>query len=656
MSVIRDCIGAIPGFIRYPELLQRPAFYSNRKQVRALLSSRQYPFDPVIHFSGGSAFSQWSIKVRHGAGIPLTRLLSPYIEVCFLLTFLLVPQIPAAQEHRPGVLSKRPSATSPTSGTAATLQSAIRAEHLDELRWPDFSQVRTQIGKFYGAGRYSLSWIQGSEVTPSARDLIEVLLESGTEGLIPEDYDAPLWSARLLQLESPHTREDEVRFDLALTVCAMRYISDLRIGRINPSRRQFSVDIDHKRLDLADYLSYILSPAANLKSELARIEPPFAGYQLMRRALLKYTMLANQQDTEQLPPPIGIVYRRGYYTHFGSLARRLRQLGDLPPGAVVPDNMLFYDGPLRQAVQRFQQRHGLTPTGDLTIDTIDRLNVPLRNRVEQIRLAMERYRWLAPDYKQPAVVINLPEFLLKAYDESGRNVLSIGVNVGDAYEFQTPLFENSIQYVVFRPYWYVTPRILRDEIVPEVAKDRGYIHDNKMEVITQDGRVITSGVIGDDILNQMRAGSLTVRQRPGPNNALGLVKFVFPNDHRVFLHDTPQGAEMFTSEERAGSHGCIHLEHPAEFAQWLLRRQPGWTMQRVQHAMKDGRDNVTVKLENRVTIGIAYETAIAYPNGDVHFYSDIYGHDASLEKALTAGYSSPRHRPDFSKLGSVGSL
>jgi murein L,D-transpeptidase YcbB/YkuD len=536
------------------------------------------------------------------------------------------------------------------------LQAAIKTEHLDELRWPDFSQDRPQLEKFYRAGRYSLAWVQGSELTPSARDLIEVLLESGTEGLIPEDYDAPLWSARVLHLEAAHTPEEEVRFDLALTVCAMRYISDLSIGRINPNRRQFGVDIDHKQLDLADYLSYIHSSTTNLKSELARIEPPFAGYQLMRRALLKYTMLAKQPDTEQLPPPVGIVYRGGYYTHFGSLAQRLRQLGDLPAGAIVPENMIFYDGPLRQAVQRFQQRHALTPTGDLTTDTIERLNVPLRNRVEQMRLAMERYRWLNPGYKQPAVVINLPEFALKAYDESGRNVLSIGVNVGDAYDFQTPVFENSIQYVVFRPYWYVTPRILRDEIIPEVAKDRGYIRDNKMEVITQDGRVITSGLITDDILNQMRAGSLTVRQRPGPNNAVGLVKFVFPNDHRVFLHDTPQGAEMFTSEERAGSHGCIHLEHPAELAQWLLRNQPGWTMQRIQHAMKDGRDNVTVKLTHPVTIGIAYETAIAYPNGDVHFYSDIYGHDAFLEKALAAGYSSPRQRQDFSKLGSIGSL
>jgi murein L,D-transpeptidase YcbB/YkuD len=317
--------------------------------------------------------------------------------------------------------------------------------------------------------------------------------------------------------------------------------------------------------------------------------------------------------------------------------------------------MLYYDGPLRQAVQRFQQRHGLLANGDLTTETINRLNVPLRTRVEQLRLALERYRWLPSEYKQPSVVVNLPEYRLKTYDESGRNVLSIGVNVGDAYEFQTPVFTNSIQYVVFRPYWYVTPRILRDEIIPAVVKDRGYIRDNQMEVITRDGAVVTSGVIGDDILNQLRAGTLTVRQRPGPNNALGLVKFVFPNDHNVFLHDTPEGGEMFASDDRAASHGCIHLEHPAKFAQWLLRNQPGWTMERIQHAMRQGGDNVVVKLTRPVTIGIAYETAIAFPNGDVHFYGDIYGHDALLEKALASGYSA-KQRPDFARLGSVGSL
>ena len=526
---------------------------------------------------------------------------------------------------------------------------------MGELRWPDFSRERPQVQKFYRARSYSLAWMQGSLPTQRARDLIETLLEADEEGLAPEDYDASLWPGRVLHMQGNHESAEEARFDLALTVCAMRYISDLRIGRVNRDARRFSLVMGRKRFDLADYLQHLQTEPVDVRLELANIEPPFPGYKATRHALVRYTELAKQPEIEPLPPPVGIVYRGGYYTHFSGLARRLRQLGDLPAGTPVSDKMLYYDGPLRQAVQRFQQRHGLLANGDLTTETINRLNVPLRTRVEQLRLALERYRWLPSEYKQPSVVVNLPEYRLKTYDESGRNVLSIGVNVGDAYEFQTPVFTNSIQYVVFRPYWYVTPRILRDEIVPAVVKDRGYIRDNQMEVITRDGAVVTSGVIGDDILNQLRAGTLTVRQRPGPNNALGLVKFVFPNDHNVFLHDTPEGGEMFASDDRAVSHGCIHLEHPAEFAQWLLRNQPGWTMQRIQHAMRQGRDNIVVKLTRPVTIGIAYETAIAFPNGDVHFYGDIYGHDALLEKALASGYSA-KQRPDFARLGSVGSL
>jgi murein L,D-transpeptidase YcbB/YkuD len=294
------------------------------------------------------------------------------------------------------------------------------------------------------------------------------------------------------------------------------------------------------------------------------------------------------------------------------------------------------------AVKRFQKRHGLTSNGYLTVDTVEQLNVPLRSRVEQLRLTLERYRWLRYSFTQPPVVVNLPEYRLRAFDRDGRVGLAMNVNVGDAYDFQTPVFESSIRYLVFRPYWNVPPRILRNEVIPDTAEDRSYIVDNDMEVTTLAGQVVASGPISDSVLQQLRAGKLTVRQKPGPENALGLVKIIFPNEHHVYLHHTPESVDMFSQEHRALSHGCIHLQEPAELAAWLLKDKPEWNLERVERAMHEGRNNFTVNLTKPVPILIVYGTAIVEENGEVHFYRDIYGHDAALEAALAKGYPYPK--------------
>ena len=412
-------------------------------------------------------------------------------------------------------------------------------------------------------------------------------------------------------------------------------------ARINPKRFKFGLDVEHKRLNLPNYIRQLQSSSTDPKEEIAKIEPPFERYKATRLALLKYTELAKQDDGEKLPPPIGAVRRGGYYNKMPALAKRLRQLGDMPQDATFPDDATVYDEPLVSAVKRFQQRHGLSGNGELDRDTVDELNVPLRARLEQLRLVLERYRWLRYTFMQPPVVVNLPEFHLRAFDQNNRVGLTMNVNVGDAYDFQTPVFENSIRYLVFRPYWNVPPRILRDEVIPAIEEDRDYVKDANMEVVTGEGKLVTSGRISDDILRQLRARKLTVRERPGPDNALGLLKIIFPNEHHVYMHDTPESRDMFATNERALSHGCIHLEHPAEMAQWLLRDRPGWTLERVEHAMQEGRDNNTVYLTKPVPILIVYGTAIVQDDGEVHFYRDVYGHDASLEAALAKGYPYP---------------
>lgn len=593
---------------------------------------------PCGHSDRDQALKEASVSDIRPALIKKYRL---KVDGCLVLLLSIVVSISAAgQAKRTSGAKPKEQTKTFTEEPAATLEAAVRSGNLPDLRWPNFPDYRLHVDNFYRASDYSFAWTENGQPTRFARQMIQLLSEADNEGLNAEDYDASRWPERVAKLEEPHSPQYEARFDLALTVCAMRYISDIRIGRINPKHFKFGFDVEHKKLDLPHYLRQLQS-SSDLKEEIAKIEPPFERYKATRQALLKYMELSKQDDVEKLPPPVGVVRAGGYYNNMPALAKRLRQLGDMPQDAVFPDDATVYAEPLLGAVRRFQHRHGLSGDGELDSDTVDELNVPLRARLEQLRLVLERYRWLRYSFTQPPVVVNLPAFRLRGFDQNNRIGLTMNVNVGDAYDFQTPVFENTIRYLVFRPYWNVPPRILREEIVPEIEEDRDFIKNMNMEVVTGDGKLVSSGRISDDVLRQLRAGKLTVRERPGPENALGLLKIIFPNEHHVYMHDTPESRDMFSTNQRALSHGCIHLEHPAEMAQWLLRDKPEWTLERVERAMHEGPDNHTVHLTQPVPILIVYATAIVEEDGEVHFYQDIYGHDASLEAALAKGYPYP---------------
>jgi murein L,D-transpeptidase YcbB/YkuD len=197
-----------------------------------------------------------------------------------------------------------------------------------------------------------------------------------------------------------------------------------------------------------------------------------------------------------------------------------------------------------------------------------------------------------------------------------------------------------MKYIVFRPYWNVPPSITRGEIVPAIIKNRNYIANKNFEVTDQAGKVITSGPISDEVLAQLKAGKLAVRQKPGSTNALGLVKFIFPNSNNVYMHDTPS-SQYFSPARRDFSHGCIRLQKPADLAAYLLRNQPPWTPEKVQAAMKSGPDNQQVNLTKPVPVLILYITAVVEEDGSVHFFDDIYGHDKSLEAVLAKGEPYP---------------
>jgi L,D-transpeptidase YcbB len=507
---------------------------------------------------------------------------------------------------------------------------------LTDLRWPDFSNYRLQLQEFYESVSYSPAWIRDGKAKLQALAIIEALQEADFEGLNAEDYDGSRWKERLIRTQRP---EDAARFDVALTVCVMRYISDRHIGRVNPRHFLFGLTVESKTYDLARYVRDRLVESQNVHMALEEVEPPFPGYKRTLAALRQYLKLSSLDDGEKLPMPSKGIDPWNPYPGTARLTRLLRLLGDLPSGATVAPGDI-YQGPLVEGVKSFQQRHSLAPDGRLGQQTLKQLNTPLTRRVEQLRLTLERWRWVPQEFAVPPVVVNIPEFRLRTLDDKGRTALAMNVIVGKALRHETPVFEKEMRFVVFRPYWTVPPSIQRSEIVPAVQRDRDYLSKNNYEVITHGGQIVTSGAITDEILADLRAGKLIIRQRPGPTNALGLVKLMFPNEYHVYLHSTP-AQQLFAKSRRDFSHGCIRVEKPAELTAWALSNNPGWTLERVQGAMERGQDNWQVNLTKPIPVLILYGTAVVDETGVVHFFDDLYGHDAALENVLAKGYPYP---------------
>jgi murein L,D-transpeptidase YcbB/YkuD len=419
----------------------------------------------------------------------------------------------------------------------------------------------------------------------------------------------------------------------------MRYISDLRIGRVNPQQFKFGLDFGPRKYDLPEFLRSQVMTATDLPALIAKDEPPYEGYRRAEDALATYLKLAGAGDAPNVPVPQKGVRPQMTYAGMPQLVARLRQLGDLAPTAALPANANSYDGAVVDAVKHFQLRHGLEPDGVLGKDTVTQLNQPLSYRVRQLDLTLERYRWIPPNFPEPPVLVNIPEFKLRTMRKQPAEYLTMKVIVGKAMRRQTPVFANNMRYLIFRPYWNVPPSIQRSELVPKTIRDPNYLADHGFEVVNSSGEVVSDGAVSDSVMSELRSGALSIRQKPGPKNALGLVKFIFPNSYNVYMHSTPE-PELFAHARRDFSHGCIRVENPVALAAWVLRDNPEWTVDRIR-AVMNGDTTVQVNLAKPVPVLILYSTAVVEPGGEVRFFDDIYGHDASLIKVLAHGYPYP---------------
>ena len=489
---------------------------------------------------------------------------------------------------------------------AEQLHELVDAGILSDLHWPSFAPLHSDVAKFYELNGYQLAWVRTSEASSQAQSLIHTLEDAALKGLDPEDYDGSRWNGRLSHL---WTGAETIRFDLALTVSAMRYLSDVSSGKVSPEVFSFGIHFDQKKCDLPATLLQLVN-ARDVAGDLNRLEPPFEGYWRTQKALGEYLALA-RQDTD--PPGLARV------------ERLLRLVGDLGPNDTLVD-----------AVKRFQTRHGIEPDGRIGKDTLQQLNTPLSQRVRQLQLVLERWRWVPHSFPRPPIVVNIPEFRLRAYDDQYRPELEMKVVVGRAYHHKTPVFSGSMTHMSFRPYWDVPLSIQRAEIVPRIAKDSAYLSKNDYEIVNSRREVVSTSTVSDDMLAQLRSGTLFIRQIPGDKNALGLVKFLFPNEYNVYLHSTP-AKSLFSKSRRDFSHGCIRVEKPEELALWALRGLPGWDMDHIR-AAENGTDSRQVNLDKPIPVLIVYGTAVVRQDGEVFFFDDIYGHDATLKQLLDHGY------------------
>jgi L,D-transpeptidase YcbB len=528
-----------------------------------------------------------------------------------------------------------------TPAGAGALRAIADAARNPDLRWPDFKPYGIEFSTFYRANGYSLAWVQGHRATPQALALIGLLKDAGAKGLDAEDYDASRWDNRLANLGQSPTEQDLVIFDTALTVSAMRYIQAVHVGRVNPKVFNFQLDVDTGPDDLADFLQTHVVHVADPVAEIQKLEPNHPGYKKLLALLPVYTAMAQKDDGGKFPVPAKTVVPGQPYAGLTRLGWFLQNIGDIPAGIELPQNPALYDGVLVDGVKHYQARHGEDVTGRLDARTIQELNTPPADRIRQIKLTLERWRWLPHSFPQPPVIVNLPDFRLRAMNSDGTVAFYKNVIVGKAYGHKSPVFEKEIEYVIFRPYWEVPPSIQRAEIVPHIEKDPGYLAKHNFQVITPTGEVVTEGAVSPETLAGLKSFHLMVRQKPGPTNSLGLVKIIFPNPDNVYLHGTDV-PELFSQSVRDFSHGCVRVQNPADLVAWVLRNNPGWNLDRVTSTMNGNQDNVQVNLAIKIPVLIVYGTAAVNEENQVRFFDDIYGYDAELAKVLAKGYPYPQ--------------
>jgi murein L,D-transpeptidase YcbB/YkuD len=515
---------------------------------------------------------------------------------------------------------------------------AIQA-HVDGITQPGAAQLRglsiawpELIHRFYAQRDFRPAWDRSGVVT----DLHRALRDSRNEGLDPRDYYTNQLEAMAAEVRSGKaTTELRAQFDVLNTEALLRLGYHLSFGKVDPQTfdSQWNYGRTLEGLNVAQEIEQALD-ADDVYNRIEALKPTHYLYVNLRRELARYRAIADAGGWQAIAegPALkpGMVHAR-----VAALRARLRVTGDVGEPA---SDAQTYDSELERAVRSYQERLGLEADGVAGGRTITELNVPVAARIEQIRINLDRGRVLLQDLPEEFVAVNVAGY--QVFFVRNREVVwRSRVQVGKPYR-RTPIFRSQITYLVFNPTWTVPPGIIRNDILPEASRDPAAITRRGLKVLNRSGAEVDPATID---WSMFRSGNIpyTLRQDPGPKNALGRVKFMFPNDYAVYLHDTPSTG-LFDSADRSFSSGCVRVENPLEFARLLLD-DPSWSDAAIAQAIDAGRiQNVTLK--RKIPVLLAYWTAWVDPEGRVNFRRDIYDQDAAWAKGL-AGEFSIRRQP-----------
>ena len=467
---------------------------------------------------------------------------------------------------------------------------------------------------FYDRRHYAPAWVGDAGLRPDADELAAALTDAPADGLDPERYHLADLRQRLALARSrpaPGIPGDLAEIDLRLTDAFLRLAADLRNGTVNPGLLYNDCEMDLPEVDLPALLESALA-AGRVRPALAELAPPHAGYRALKAALAQTRALAARGGWPAVPegPPLRPGDRN---ERAAALRARLEASGDLATDASPAEARDLFDPALQAALRRFQERHGLDADGALGKGTLAALNVPADQRVKLIAINLDRWRWLPRELGDRYIMVNIAGFALDVV-EDGRPALSMRVVAGKPTT-RTPMFTGLMKNVVLNPYWSVPPDIVRNEVVPHMERDPGYAE--------REGFEVTRG-----------PGGVDVRQKPGPKNALGKIKFLFPNRFNVYLHDTPSRS-LFSRTVRSFSHGCIRLEKPQALAEYLLKDDPAWTPEKIAANLNRGKET-WISIPNPLPVHLVYWTAWVDDAGTLQFRDDIYGRDKPLLERIGA--------------------